>query len=266
MMKNGKFEIPLLLTATVNPNGMVGASFSREERTKMYIEAIRFYMEFKSPLKIVFAENSYSINVIKNTFEENDSVEWLDVSGMEYDQSRGKGYNETIMIKKAIECSSFIQKAGCFFKITGRLKVLNIDKMLKECMKLNLAFCADCKDHKVYELLRLPINGHSGECRYWFAKISFFNEIMWKYLERLNDYGEHKYLAEDAMLAVCRSIRKMAECKDRFRTQARLSGYGGHRLGNGKGFFYSTDNDSLALKFKRTLRQLFRWALPFWRC
>lgn len=261
--------IPILLTATVNPNGMHGALFSIDDRAQMYINSIRFYLSLETannPVRVVFAENSNSMERVQQAFTLSDAVEWLDVSGPEYDQSRGKGYNETILIGKAIRQSALIQKAGCFFKVTGRLKVLNIVKLLEECRVPGLKFKADCKDHPVYEWLHMPINGRSGECRYWFASVDFFEQTMWKHLDRLNDYGEAMYLAEDAMLAVCRETRGWPGCKDRFRTQARISGRGGHDLGRGLSFFYSTDNDSFTLRFKCFLRQLLRWLLPFWRC
>ncbi len=101
--------IPILLTATVNPQGMKGANFDPEERLNMYVEALEFYV--KKGLKVVFAENSGSVVLVSaKVIAEN--VEYVDVSGPEYDQSRGKGYNETILIHKAVECSSMIHQAG----------------------------------------------------------------------------------------------------------------------------------------------------------
>lgn len=256
--------IPVLLTATVDPKGMQGASFSVEDRMRMYVDAVDFYVS--KGLKVVFAENSGQVNSVRAVMLHK-NVEWLDVSGSEYDQTRGKGYNETILIKKAIEQSRLIQESGCFFKVTGRLKVLNIDSLLSECAKrMPLKFLADCKDHKLYEFLHMPINGHAGECRYWFATVDFFICRMLPHLDSMNDYSNPPCLAEDAMLAVCRETRGQEGCKDRFRTQARISGRGGHDLGKGLSFFYSTDNDSLALRFKCALRQTLRYIMPFWRC
>ena len=288
--------IPILLTATVNPQGMQGACFELKYRMMMYSEALRFYAE--KGLKVVFAENSGFLLEIRNSQKERKetnfgfsefldcpNVELLDVSGPEYDQSRGKGYNETILLHKAILASEFVKEAGCFFKITGRLKVLNVEKLLKECENENLRyesssntkatheglqheglrFLADCKDHKVYEWLHMPINGHAGECRYWFATTDFFIERMWPKLDQMNDYTHPPVLAEDVMLQVCRETRGWSGCKDRFRTQARISGLGGHNLGKGASFFYSTDNDSFALRFKCGIRQLLRWVMPWWR-
>ena len=168
-----------------------------------------------------------------------------------------------------MNASKFVQEAGCFFKITGRLKVLNIEKLLEEISKLSLSsslsFAADCKDHKVYEWLHMPINGHVGECRYWFASVEFFENMMWTRYDELNDYPPNICLAEDLMLDVCRKTRGVPGCRDRFRTQARISGKGGHNLGKGWSFFYSTDNDSLALKIKCGLRQVLRWVMPWWK-
>lgn len=280
--------IPILLTATVNPQGMKGANFDVSERIEMYKDALRFYAE--KGLKVVFAENSGYLETRNTLKERKDSeilefevfsnVEFVDVSGPEYDQSRGKGYNETILLRKAILASEFVKEAGCFFKITGRLKVLNVEKLLKECENENLRyeslqheglkndglrFLADCKDHKVYEWLHMPINGHAGECRYWFATTDFFIERMWPKLDQMNDYTNPPVLAEDVMLQVCRETRGWSGCKDRFRTQARISGLGGHNLGKGSSFFYSTDNDSFALRFKCGIRQMLRWVMPWWR-
>lgn len=267
-MKN----IPILLTATVNPQGMKGANFDVAERIEMYKDALRFYAE--KGLKVVFAENSGFINLsqiaqsIKECFD-CENVEFVDVSGPEYDQSRGKGYNETILLHKAVNASKFVREAGCFFKITGRLKVLNIEKLQEEISKLSLSsslsFAADCKDHKIYEWLHMPINGHAGECRYWFASVEFFETMMWPRYNELNDYPPNICLAEDLMLDVCRKTRGVPGCRDRFRTQARISGKGGHNLGKGWSFFYSTDNDSLALKVKCGLRQVLRWVMPWWK-
>lgn len=270
--------IPILLTATVDPRGMRGTEFSIEQRVEQYKEAIRHYASLakschKVAMRIVFAENSGHIGTVRNRLAGLcDDVEWIDAAGTIYDQSRGKGYNETLLIARATELSSAIREAGCFFKVTGRLKLLNIERLVCECLlkqssqPLTFDFRADCKDHNVYKWLHLPINGHAGECRYWFATTDFFQTVMLPYLDRLNDYEPNVCLAEDAMLEVCRTTRGRAYCSDRFRTQARLSGVGGHALGKGIGFFYSTDNDSFALRLKSTLHQLLRWLLPWWRC
>lgn len=261
--------IPLLLTATVNPKGMQGACFSVSERANMYAEAVSFYVA--KDCQVVFAENSGEMDAVMQLLpaEVVSKVEWVNTASDEYDQSRGKGFNEVILLRECIAKSNIIQQTECFFKLTGRLKMQNITVMLNECTSRgsgkNLQFLADCKDHKVYEWLHMPINGHVGECRYWYASTDFFHKMMAPRVNELNDFGDHVFLAEDLMLDVCRKSRNIKGCFDRFRTQARISGKGGHDLGKGWSFFYSTDNDSVALKVKCGLRQALRWLIPWWK-
>ncbi len=270
--------IPLLLTATVDPQGMKGANFDPDVRAQMYVEALNFYVsafesEPEKQWSIVFGENSgypagKILDLVKKTA--NVTIEYLSLGTEGFDQTKGKGYNETLLLRMVAEQSKYIAEAACFFKLTGRLKVLNILKLLDECQcrresSDGLSFLADCKDHNVYEWLRMPINGHAGECRYWFASREFFLQEMAPRYAEMNDYAEPPVLAEDLMLDVCRKTRGRKDCRDRFRTQARISGRGGHNLGKGSSFFYSTDNDSLPLRIKCGLRQLLRWILPWWR-
>lgn len=259
--------IPLLLTATVDPKGMQGAAFEPRERARQYVEAVRFYRSVLPGWPIVVAENSSAVWLLSDALEDvkqDPMLELLDVSeGVPYDSSKGKGYNEVLTLTEATRKSRLLQEAGCFFKVTGRLKVLNIASLLKECV--GQTFRADCKDHPVYEWLHMPINGHAGECRYWYATVDFYLEMMAPRYHELNDYTDPPVLAEDLMLDVCRKSRGRQGCKDRFRTQARISGRGGHDLGKGSSFFYSTDNDSLALRTKCAIRQVIRWVLPFWK-
>lgn len=278
--------IPLLLTATVNPQGMQGAQFAPDDRAAMYVEAIRFYdtiLPEGSP--IIVAENSGCATLLKEKVGESRCrIEFLELKdAAEYDQTRGKGYNETLLLTAALRHSRLMteETAIGFFKLTGRLKVLNIVALLQECLRRDekcrkqavedgqgLQFLADCKDHNVYEWLRMPINGHAGECRYFFASKDFFERMMAPRYCEMYDYDDGKRpmrLAEDLMLDVCRKSRGMKGCHDRFSTQARISGRGGHNLGKGSSFFYSTDNDSFALRVKCGLRQCLRWLMPWWR-
>lgn len=271
--------IPILLTATVNPKGMQNAQFSVEERAQQYIDAIRFFLDAIPSQRIVFAENSDSISVVSSYFLNEERVEWVNASSLdvpyEYDQNRGKGYNEWLLMHYAITHSATITAAGCFFKITGRLKMLNIASMLRECERrdTNLQFLADCKDHEVYRWLGMKINAHSGECRYFFSSIDFFEREIFPGYILLYDgvMGTHEekqhdaFLAEDLMYQICCRSRILQHCYDRFRTQARLSGKGGHSLGEGASFFHSTDNDSLVLRFKCSIRQALRYVLPWWK-
>lgn len=272
--------IPILLTATVAPQGVPGAAFDPSQRAAQYVEALRFYLQALPQGRVVLAENSASLDVLRPHFAGETRIEWCDTTtldeGFAYRPERGKGYNEWLLMHHAVRHSRFIGEAGCFFKVTGRLMVRNVAAMLRECERreahcrrqhhLPLLLVADCKDHRVYEWLKMPINGHAGECRYFFCQASYFLHEVFPGYGQMDDVAQPPFLAEDLMLQVCRRARQRPGAYDRFRTQARISGRGGHQLGQGSAFFYSTDNDSPALRFKCALRQCLRWLLPWWKC
>ncbi len=264
--------LPLLLTATVNPNGMKGAMFAPAERAEMYRSALAFYVTELAKRKeggaIVFAENSDS-RIALPELPDNVKLEYLNVDLDGFDSSKGKGYNEILLMLKAVRSSSLIKEAGCFFKITGRLRLLNVRSMLAECEKKMskgpLHFLADCKDHSLYEKLHIKVWGHVGECRYWFSDVGFFEKNIGSRYQWLDDYVTPTRLAEDLMLDVCRRTRGLDGCFDRFGTQAILSGTGGHYIEKGSKFFHSTDYDSWQLRLKCGLRQILRWVMPWMR-
>ena len=262
---------------------MKDAAFDPSERVAQYVSALQYYLQaLPDGVRIVFAENSASMALVQQRLADDERIEWIDATDLDapyhYDQQRGKGYNEWLLMHHAVTHSAVLSEAGCFFKVTGRLRVLNIAALLHECMQRDrqLRFLGDCKDHGIYDALHIHVNGHSGECRYFFSTTEFFVSEIFPHYDLLYDYDtkpagmEDVYpsqcLAEDVMLQVCRRVRQLPHCYDRFRTQARLSGRGAHNLGPGSKFFTSTDNDSFILRFKSSLRQLLRWILPWWRC
>lgn len=265
----------LLLTATINPNGMKNAKFSPKEREKMYIDTLNYYIyEFaKFPnesFSLVFLENSgWDSTTILNNLNKapNVQIEYITLNSKEFNIEKGKSYNEMLLIDKGIEQSETIKKGKWFFKVTGRFPILNIYKLLKEVEKRggnNMQFYGDCKDHKVYDWLHLPINGHAGECRYYATSVDFYNKNFKGKYKDLCDY-EGK-LVENLFLQVIRENKHNKDVHYRFRTQAHLTGSGGHSLGKGLSFFYSTNNDSVSQKCKRAIRQLLRWIIPWWLC
>ena len=265
--------IPILLTASVDTRGMKGAKFTAKEREKMYVDTLNYYIKLfgseKYDTTLVFAENSgWSSGSIVNQLYKNDkvTVEYLSLALSDFVQEKGKSYNEMLLIDKAIEKSSSIKDNGCFFKVTGRFPIANLNVLVNEVYKIGggVKFYCDCKDHNLYDWLHIPINGHAGECRYYAVSLDFYNVYFKdKYTLMGIDTG---VCVEQYFLDVIRKTKHLPGVKCRFRTQAHITGTGGHSLGKGWAFFYSTDNDSTILKFKRGLRQLFRWVLPWWWC
>ena len=188
------------MTGSVSTRGMKGACFTDEEREVMYVEAIKYYIDnllFKDKSqKIVFAENSgWDLKLIKAKLPSYDEerVEFISLHADEFDISRGKGYNELLMINKVVERSKFIKEAGYFFKVTGRYPIYNIAYFLNKAVKILLEngydmYC-DMKDHNLYDICKLGWNGHSFECRLFGVRNLWYKEHIAPLYAECNDYN-----------------------------------------------------------------------------
>lgn len=265
--------LPILLTASVETRGMKGAKFSAREREKMYVDTLNYYISDLSKRKgdfiLVFAENSgWDMNSIteKLVQAENVCIEYEALSPELFDQSKGKSYNEMLILDLVTERNKSIRNAGGFFKLTGRFPILNLYQLMKEVDRRNhdgqIRLYQDCKDHNVYEWLHLPINGHAADCRYFAISLDFYDKYIRGKYKLLNDYDGK--CVEWLFLLVIREHKNESGVYGRFRTQAHFTGSGGHSLGNGNAFFYSTNNDSTIMKIKRNIRQVLRWIIPWW--
>ncbi|WP_288085462.1 hypothetical protein [Xylanibacter rodentium] len=190
---------PILLTGSVDTRGMKGAEFSAEEREKMYIDTLNYYISDLSKRKdyfiLVFAENSgWDECRLRKKLDKVNNVrfEYEALSPELFDQTKGKSYNEMLILDLVTERNKSIRDAGGFFKLTGRFPILNLYKLMKEVDKKSggggIRLYQDCKDHNVYEWLHLPINGHAAECRYFVVGLDFYNKYIRGKYRMLNDY------------------------------------------------------------------------------
>lgn len=118
----------ILLTGCINPNGMPFTRLTNaDERKQQYVDAIHYYLN-NTTYKIVFCENSDTD--IKPLFDkEFDQLEFLHFAGNKI-KNKGKGYGEAEIIEYALLHSKFIQNDSIIVKITGRLIVKNIQRLL----------------------------------------------------------------------------------------------------------------------------------------
>lgn len=131
--------LPILLTASVDTRGMKGAKFSAEERERMYVSTLNYYVDGLSrregEYQLVFVENSgwQKERIMRQLHRgDNVSVEYLALNPTLFPTEKGKSYNEMLLIDMATERSENVQKAGRFFKVTGRFPILNLGKLLSE--------------------------------------------------------------------------------------------------------------------------------------
>lgn len=206
------------MTASVSTRGMKGARFSDEEREQMYLKTILFYLEnLPADQPIVFAENSgWDLSAFGKKVEKlakdvedgknstirlfsppSSRVEFISVDPSICNQSRGKGYNEVLLINDAIRRSVAIRESGAFMKVTGRYPVRNVGFFIdraKAYYAKGGRYYGDMKDHKIYDFL-FPgqtnrWNGHAAETAVFSSTVPFWNEVLAGCYAECNDYTD----------------------------------------------------------------------------
>ena len=130
-------ECILLLTACINPDGMPFTCLADVGvRKKQYIEALNFYLK-NTTRKIVFVENSGTD--ISSSFKDfQHRIEFLGFDGnLCFDKRKGKGYGEALILEYAMAKSEFITDDVLIFKLTGRLQLININRLIHYMDKLS---------------------------------------------------------------------------------------------------------------------------------
>lgn len=176
----------ILLTCCINPGEMVMTALTDvEERKNQYYESFDYYLR-ETDLNILIVENTnYTID---KKYLNNPRIEYLTFDGNNYDKERGKGYGELLIIEYALENSDFLNndKNTEIIKITGRLKILSIEKHIKQISKSknNKSIFAD-----------VDKNFHLAYSYFFVGNRYFFKNFFFKYREKLNDsqgfYFEH---------------------------------------------------------------------------
>jgi hypothetical protein len=132
-------EIVLLLTGAIDVHGakvpFTVASLP-EERLAQYLFSIEFAIDhYHSFKKIVFCENT------NYAHDYNPLIEKAKKSGKELEilafngnypiiRQKGKGYGEGETIEYALKNSLLLKDCRSFFKLTGRLAIANLDKIV----------------------------------------------------------------------------------------------------------------------------------------
>lgn len=122
----------IVLTACINPGKMIHTSLTDVDiRRRQYEDALEFYL-LQTDYPIVFVENSGTdISGDFRKFVDCGRLEFVTFQGNEeFDRKKGKGYGEALILEYALEHSLFVHQCDFLVKITGRLKLLNVNSMI----------------------------------------------------------------------------------------------------------------------------------------
>lgn len=139
----------LLLTGTINPNFFDNNSSKKtmnvylndpNKRLNEYSETIEKYLLNTSFDSVVFIENSDWVfpldKYVRLAKENNKQFEFIKRELSESEKilliEKGKSYGEADMIKYAVNNSKLIKQSDSFYKVTGRVFLLNSEKILNK--------------------------------------------------------------------------------------------------------------------------------------
>lgn len=182
-MKN---KICILLTACINPKGMIYTALNDvEERRIQYYTALDFYLR-ETNVPVVFVENTnYDIGKDYKTYVESGRLECFTFNGNDFDKSLGKGYGEALIINEAFKRSSFLNRCHYVVKITGRLIVRNINHILSSrFLCFDNVFRCDFR-HSDFLWSMVFVIRASTLNRVFRENINRINESEWKLFEHV---------------------------------------------------------------------------------
>ncbi len=183
-MNSSKKDIVLLLTGTIQPNSMdVLAVTDPEIRKQHYLEAISFYLA-STPYKIVFSENSGTS--LAEHFPKSDRLEFLVFQSPVINPDKGKGWKELEIIEYSLNNSRLIESESLILKITGRLKVLNINKIVEPTINMMLDNNKLVLSN-IYRKLKMD------------SRCFLFTKEFWPYLRKHGNYISFNFSFEKAL-------------------------------------------------------------------
>lgn len=262
-------KIALLLTSTVRPQVATG-KFSESERREMYHSTLQYYADTVGcDYPVVLVENSDAdLTVWKEEFKESLRLEILQFVPLElqnsqsnredygFDNRKGKGYNEYLMIKLALERSESLKECTHFLKITGRYPMLNIREMLGEMQKRGKqkAMMCDIKEFRLYEKLRGTSYGSRwGDSRFFLVAVDFYKQHLMNCYKEMDDRTYGKF-AEDYLYNLSCKYRKDNRFIFRYRHQVQFGGQSGDAIFDEH---YASFRNVAKNKLRRILRVLF---------
>jgi hypothetical protein len=132
----------LVLTATITPpDGVPNLKrVAPSLRRRDYIDALRFYLSLPNEVvdRIVFLENSESdlsdLQELARIEGDGKRVEFISFQGLDYPPQYGRAFGEFKMLDYGVQHSVLLKtldEHDCFWKVTGRLKILNLDRLIR---------------------------------------------------------------------------------------------------------------------------------------
>ena len=226
--------IVILLTGTIIPNSTTTLTVKDPEvRQDQYLNSILFYLQ-QTSLKIVFVENSNAD--LKKFPKISERIEYHSFNAKRGNADRGKGFKELEIMNYALNHSRFLKEAASVIKITGRLKLLNINQITSDFLKLN----------KKYPRLVYADPFAEGNID---ARCFIFTKDFWPFLKKAGENTDQRYNFE---LTLWDAISKYESIDENLFKSIKLP----LRIQGISGSFGNAYNHNLIIHYVRYLRKI----------
>jgi hypothetical protein len=263
----------LVMTATIQPPSNMPDSGRKDPklRLKDYLEALSFYLDINNKYvdRIIFAENSGSdLSQLKKLVDFKKSGKKVEfISFVSKCEPRfGKGYSELYLLDKAIMESSLLLEDDIIWKVTGRLCVKNLERLIFTA-PFNYAFYCDLRNLPI-EILRLgkiawTWNGYKYmDTRIFSCSVKAYKRYILGQYKQIETPYKHpsgdSYMIENFLFEIFYAAYKNeTEIIPRFNIQPIIQGVRGQS---------NREHQSFADRCKINLRRISRRVVPFVWC
>lgn len=253
-------DVALLLTASIDIKGMPRATpLDPKEREADYFNTLKYYMTHHPKVrKIVFVENSgWSLDRVKEVMKENPhkkEVEFVSLNCNNFPRNFGKGYGEAFLLNQGMEKSDLIQSVSHIAKITGRIRLVNMTRILEEVREY-YDFLCDFKDqgwlYQRYIARNSTARPHC-DTRFFVAN----RELYKKYLENLvANHKEGGFSIEEKYYGILKKVASTEKVVVRLPLGPDFRGIAGH--------FQGKNYESTQERAKWRVRSLARKVTPW---
>jgi hypothetical protein len=251
-------ELTLLMTGSIDPKGMRvnQAVADPKVREQEYAKSISFYLEHHSRIRrIVFAENSgWPLDRLRELIEsrkQQQEVEFCSFSLNDYPREWGKSYGEMLLMDHAFAESRLISRSRYVAKVTGRIILKNLTKMLKTAPE-PLDFYTDLRDHHLYDWLGVKATAQHGESRFFVLTPQFYeSHFRGKYALMKENGG---MFMETFIFNTVKESMPQGKIFGRFRREPQYRGIAGHH-----GKSYSTPREWCKQSVRGVARRVVPW-------
>ncbi|GAA4785373.1 hypothetical protein GCM10023231_11570 [Olivibacter ginsenosidimutans] len=209
MLQEKLKNICLLVTSTVTPMANFTLLDNIDKRLKQYEESLRFWIDHSPFVNIIICDNSsypYAAFFVERAKNKGKKLEILSFSGnADAIATFGKGYGEGGILEYVARHSILFQSCQGFFKITGRLQVPNIQRILRRFNpRTNYFMPALLKPRLFCNDVELLMKRRIDTRFYYCRKDDFLSHFMDAYCQVNDPQG---YYLENVYYDVLRQVR-----------------------------------------------------------